>query len=153
MRAQDTRLLKLRHLHTGERIDVVYYRDGDYDPAALEKLNHFLRDHRDGSVREIDPAVLDYLHDLCERLGMTKRVSIVSGYRSPKTNALLRSKSSGVAKRSLHMQGKALDIRIPDHRVKSVAKAAIKPRRGGGGSYSRSNFVHIDSGRVRSWGA
>lgn len=151
--AHDTRKLKLRHLHTGERIDVTYFRNGRYDPEALRTLNHYLRDHRDGTTHQIDPRVLDYLHDLTERLGVNRRIDIVCGYRSPKTNALLRAKSTGVAKRSLHMQGMALDIRVPGLRVKTVAKAAAAMNRGGVGSYSRSNFVHIDCGAVRSWGA
>ncbi|MDF1791108.1 MAG: DUF882 domain-containing protein [Thalassobaculaceae bacterium] len=150
--AHDTRKLKLRHLHTGERIDVTYFRNGRYDPEALRKLNHYLRDHRDGTIHQIDPRVLDYLHDLSDRLGVSKRIDIVCGYRSPKTNALLRANSTGVAKRSLHMQGMALDIRMPGLRVKTVAKAAITMNRGGVGSYSRSNFVHIDCGRARHWG-
>lgn len=151
--AHDTRSLRLRHLHTGERIDVVYCRNGRYTPDALAEIDRFLRDHRDGTVHRIDPRVLDYLHDLSNRLGVTGRIDIVSGYRSPKTNALLRAKSPGVAKRSLHMKGMALDIRIPGIRVKTVAKAAIAMKRGGVGSYSRSNFVHIDCGSPRNWGA
>lgn len=152
VKAHDTRELKLRHLHTGERIAITYFSDGDYDPDALETLNHYLRDHRDGTVYPIDPRVLDFLHDLSATLGVTKRIDIVCGYRSPKSNALLRSRSPGVAKRSLHMHGKALDIRVPGMKVKKVAKAALALKRGGVGTYSRSNFVHIDTGRVRSWG-
>lgn len=152
VRAHDTRTLKLRHLHTGERLDITYFRNGAYDRDALDRLNHYLRDHRDGTVHRIDPGVIDFLHDLTEKLDVGKRIDIVCGYRSPRTNALLRAKSSGVAKRSLHMQGKALDIRVPGRRVRTVAKAAQSLRRGGVGSYSRSNFVHIDTGQVRSWG-
>lgn len=151
--AHDTRRLKLRHLHTGERVDITYFRNGRYDPEALRKLNHHLRDHRDGTVHQIDSRVLDYLHDLSDRLGVTSRIDIVCGYRSPKTNAILRAKTAGVAKRSLHMEGMALDIRIPGLRVKTIAKAAIAMKRGGVGSYSRSNFVHIDCGSPRTWGA
>lgn len=148
-----TRRLALRHLHTGETIDVRYLVNGQYDAAALRRLDQFLRDHRDGTVHRIDPKVLDFLHDLTRRLQVPGPVGIVCGYRSPRTNAMLRAKSAGVAKRSLHMEGKAIDIRVPGRSVKAVAKAAMSLRRGGVGRYSRSNFVHIDSGRVRAWGA
>jgi uncharacterized protein YcbK (DUF882 family) len=147
------RRLALRHLHTGETVDIVYSTANRYDPAALGKLNRFLRDHRDGSVHEIDPVVLDFLYDLSRRLQVTGPIDIVCGYRSQRSNALLRARSSGVAKRSLHLEGKALDIRVPGRSVKSVARAALALNRGGVGRYSKSNFVHIDSGRVRTWGA
>jgi uncharacterized protein YcbK (DUF882 family) len=151
--AHDTRKLKIEHLHTDERLDITYFRNGRYDTEALRKLSYCLRDHRDGTVHAIDPRVLDYLHDLSVKLGITQRIGIVCGYRSPKTNALLRASSNGVAKRSLHMQGMALDIRIPGMRVSTIGKAAIAMNRGGVGLYSRSNFVHIDCGDPRTWGA
>lgn len=146
------RRLALRHLHTGETVDIVYSNANRYDPEALSELNRFLRDHRDGSVHEIDPVVLDFLYDLSRRLQVTGPIDIVCGYRSQRSNALLQARSSGVAKRSLHLEGKALDIRVPGRSVKSVARAALALNRGGVGSYSKSNFVHIDSGRVRAWG-
>lgn len=153
VKAHDKRRLKLRHLHTGELLDLVYFKNGKYDAEALTTLSHYLRDHHDGTVHPIDPAVLDYLHDLSVKLGLTRRIGIVCGYRSPQTNAMLRAKSTGVAKRSLHMEGRAIDIRIPGMKVKTVAKVARSMKRGGVGSYSRSNFVHIDSGKPRTWGA
>ncbi|WP_038012959.1 DUF882 domain-containing protein [Thalassobaculum salexigens] len=151
--AHDTRKLKIEHLHTDERLDITYFRNGRYDTEALRKINYCLRDHRDGTVHAIDTRVLDYLHDLTFRLDITQRIGIVCGYRSPKTNEALRANSSGVAKRSLHMQGMALDIRVPGLRVSTIAKAAIAMNRGGVGLYSRSNFVHIDCGEARTWGA
>ena len=152
--AHDTRKLKIEHLHTDERLDITYFRNGRYDTEALRKISHLLRDHHDGSVHAIDPRVLDYLHDLTVRLGITnQRIGIVCGYRSPKTNEALRASTSGVAKRSLHMQGMALDIRVPGMRVSTVGKAALAMNRGGVGLYSRSNFVHIDCGTPRTWGA
>lgn len=147
------RRLAMRNLHTGETLTVTYSTAGRYDAAALRRVDHFMRDHRDHSEHRIDPAVLDFLHDLVGRLKVTKPIGIVCGYRSPKTNALLRAKSSGVAKRSLHMEGRAIDIRVPGRTVKAVSKHAIAMRRGGVGRYTRSNFVHIDSGRVRTWGS
>lgn len=147
------RRLNLRHLHTGEVVDIVYHQNGRYLPEALAKMNRFLRDHRDGSVHPIEVEVLDFLHDLTVELGITERVGIVCGYRSPRSNALLRANSSGVAKRSLHLQGMAIDIRVPGKRVKTVAEAAMDLRLGGVGRYTRSNFVHIDCGRFRTWGA
>jgi len=147
------RRLRLKHLHTRESIDLVYHDGIRYLPKALAQLDRFLRDHRDGTIKPIDPLVLDFLHDLTRTLGFTKPVHIVCGYRSPKSNALLRAKSSGVAKKSLHLQGRALDIRMPGSAPLKVADAARKLNRGGVGLYTRSNFVHIDSGRCRTWGA
>lgn len=147
------RRLRLKHLHTGEMIDVAYHRNGRYLPDAAATLNRFLRDHRDNSIHAIDARLLDFLHDLTVELGATGRIGIVCGYRSPRSNAYLRARSSGVAKRSLHLQGMALDIRVPGMRVATVAEAALDLRRGGVGRYTRSNFVHIDTGRFRTWGA
>ena len=147
------RRLKLRHLHTGETIDIVYNRNGRYLPDAQVALNRFLRDHRDNTVHRIDARLFDFLHDLNAELGITGRVDIICGYRSPKSNEYLRAKSSGVARRSLHLEGMAVDIRVPGMRVATVAEAALDIRRGGVGKYTRSNFVHIDTGRFRTWGA
>ena len=151
--AHDTRKLKIEHLHTDERLDITYFRNGRYDTEALRKISYLLRDHHDGTVHAIDPRVLDYLHDLSSRLGITQRIGIICGYRSPRTNEALRASSSGVAKRSLHMQGMALDIRVQGLRPATIAKTAIAMNRGGVGVYSRSNFVHIDCGDPRTWGA
>jgi uncharacterized protein YcbK (DUF882 family) len=147
------RRLKLRHLHTGERIDIAYAHGERYDHGALAEINHFLRDHRDDTVHPIDPEVIDFLHALAHRLKVDKPIQIICGYRSPKSNALLRARSTGVAKRSLHLEGRAIDIRVPGRSVKAVARAALSLRRGGVGKYTKSNFVHIDCGRFRTWGA
>lgn len=147
------RRLTLEHLHSGEAIDIVYHQNGRYVPSALYDLNRFLRDHRDGTVHPIDVDVLDYLHAVAAKLGTRAPIGIVCGYRSERSNELLRARSSGVARRSLHMDGMALDIRIPGQRVRKVAEAALSLQRGGVGIYTGSNFVHIDSGAVRTWGA
>ncbi len=147
------RRLNLKHLHTGETVDIAYYRNGRYIPQTLATLNRFLRDHRDNSVHAIDPALLDFLHDLTLELRVAGPVGIVCGYRSPRSNEFLRARSSGVARHSLHLEGMAVDIRVPGKRVATVAEAALDMRCGGVGKYTGSNFVHIDTGRFRSWGA
>ena len=111
------RRLSLEHLHTGETIDVVYHQNGRYVPSALYDLNRFLRDHRDGTMHPIDVDVLDYLHDLTAELGTRERIGIVCGYRSHRSNEYLRASSAGVAKHSLHMDGMALDIRVPGREI------------------------------------
>lgn len=146
------RRLKLRHMHTRETIDVVYVDHNRYLPEALTRLDHFLRDHRDGTEHVIDPALLDFLHDLSRDLQVRKPIRIVCGFRSKRSNDLLRARSSGVAKRSLHMEGRALDIRLSGRSVDEIARTALAMQRGGVGRYTRSNFVHIDTGRVRTWG-
>lgn len=147
------RRLNLKHLHTGETFNDVYYRNGRYIPRTLNAMNRFLRDHRDNSIHRIDTRLLDFLHDLTGELSCSEPIGIICGYRSPKSNAFLRARSSGVAKRSLHLEGMALDIRVPGTRVRTVAEAALDLRRGGVGKYTGSNFVHIDSGKYRTWGA
>ena len=144
------RPLSFYHTHTGERFKLEYSCDGS-PPAALEELNHFLRDFRTGDVFPIDPALLDILNAIRQKSGSTGVIEIISGYRSPKTNKLLRSKSSGVAPKSLHMKGKALDIRLTDLNTKDLRNIAVSLRRGGVGYYAKSDFVHIDTGRVRTW--
>lgn len=146
------RSLSLLNTHTGERIkSVVYWEKGIYIPDALKDINYILRDHRVDEVHSIDPITLDLMAAISRKLGASRPFEIVSGYRSPKTNALLARKSSGVAKKSYHMQGKAVDLRLPGVPLKTVRKAALNLRMGGVGYYPKSNFVHIDSGRVRSW--
>lgn len=144
--------LHLVHLHTGEHLDVTYRVGDQYVPSALQALNHFLRDHRTGDVHEYDPRVFDVLSDLTRRVGHNE-IDIVCGYRTPWSNAFLRgrSASSGVAEHSLHMQAKAIDIRIPGVSAWNLRQAALSLGEGGVGYYSRSNFVHVDVGRVRHW--
>jgi uncharacterized protein YcbK (DUF882 family) len=138
------------HTHTGERFKIDYTCNG-CSPTDLAKLNNFLRDFRTGEVFRIDPALLDILYGIQQKSGNTGVIEIISGYRSPKTNNRLRSKSNGVAKKSLHMKGKALDIRLADFKTKDLCDVAISLRQGGVGYYAKSDFVHIDTGRVRTW--
>jgi uncharacterized protein YcbK (DUF882 family) len=144
--------LKLYHTHTGERIDVVYRRGGSYVPAALSALDNFLRDHRTGDIHHFDPRLFDLLSDLTLAVGRTEaEINIICGYRTPWSNEYLRRHTSGVARSSLHMQAEAIDIRLPGAKTSDLRRAAIALHRGGVGYYSRSDFVHVDLGRVRYW--
>ncbi|GAA0569103.1 DUF882 domain-containing protein [Caenispirillum bisanense] len=144
--------LRFNNLHTGETLDVTYREKGTYLPDALSEMNRILRDHRTGDVHEIDPALFDILVDLSRAVDKPKGTfNIISGYRSPKTNAMLASASGGVAKRSLHMDGMAIDISMDGAGLKHLRDAAIGLQRGGVGFYPKSGFVHVDTGRVRSW--
>ena len=148
------RVLSFFNTHTGERLTTAYCCRGEYQPAALESINHILRDFRAGEIRDIDPKLLDLLHDLAGRLESDEPFHIISGYRSPTTNAILRARggsSSGVASGSLHMVGKAIDIRVPRVRLDHLRAAARSLQRGGVGYYPASDFVHVDTGRVRFW--
>lgn len=148
------RILSLHHLHTDERISVEYRVANHYKRDALHKLNQFLRDFRTGDHAVMDPRLFDLLFDINRRLGNPEGVvEVVSAYRSPKTNAMLRRTSRRVAKNSLHMTGKALDIRLADTSTRRVHDSAVSLSRGGVGFYPRSNFVHVDTGSVRRWGA
>jgi uncharacterized protein YcbK (DUF882 family) len=149
------RTLSLHHLHTDERLTLTYRVGDNYQRSALQRLNHFLRDFRSGDTVAIDPRLYDLLYDVQTRLGGGDPVSyeIVSAYRSPATNAMLSRTSSGVARKSLHMSGKALDIRLADAPTRYVRDAAVSLARGGVGYYPKSDFVHLDTGRVRRWGA
>jgi uncharacterized protein YcbK (DUF882 family) len=144
--------LKFYHLHTGERLDIIY-REGDrYLPAALDRLDHYLRDHRTGDVRHYDPRLFDLLHDLTAKLGKPDaEIDVVCGYRTPWSNEFLRRHGHGVAEKSLHMQAMAIDIRLPGVRTADLRDAALSLRRGGVGYYAESGFVHVDVGRVRRW--
>ena len=145
------RTLGLVNTHTNEKIMAAYWRDGIYDKGALKDINYVLRDHRSGDVARMDPNLLDLLVELHRRTGSTKAFQVISGYRSPKTNALLASASGGVAKRSLHMDAKAIDIRLHDVALSDLRQAALGMQAGGVGYYKKSNFVHVDTGRVRHW--
>jgi uncharacterized protein YcbK (DUF882 family) len=148
--AEAERSLSFRHTHTGEALDIVYHRHGDYDSDALRQIDYLLRDFRSDQVHEIDTELLDLLHELQSSLG-GGTYEVVSGYRSPGTNALLRSKSPGVARRSLHMQGRAVDARLTGVELASLRRAALELERGGVGYYPASDFVHLDTGRFRIW--
>jgi uncharacterized protein YcbK (DUF882 family) len=148
----DQRRLRMVHTHTDEKIDVVYYRNGEYLPGALGRLDHFLRDHRTGDVHETDPAVLDVLWELARAVDNPDgEYQIICGYRSPATNEMLRGRSSGVAKRSQHVLGKAIDVRLTGTEIAKLHQAALALKRGGVGYYKKSDFVHVDTGRVRRW--
>lgn len=146
------RSLSLLNTHTGEHLKgVVYWDRGRYLPDALGHLNHVLRDHRTDEVHPIDPITLDLMAAISRKVGAVQPFEIISGYRSPQTNQRLRGETPGVAKNSFHMQGKAVDLRLPGIPLKTVRKAALELRMGGVGYYPKSDFVHIDSGHVRSW--
>jgi uncharacterized protein YcbK (DUF882 family) len=149
--AASERCLALCNLHTGERINQPYWMAGNYLPESLSAINRVLRDHRSGEVYPIDPGLLDLLSALQQRVGSHQGYEVISGYRSPATNAMLHNASSGVATRSLHMQGKAIDIRLPGTALKTLHAAARQMKSGGVGLYTASNFIHVDTGRVRYW--
>lgn len=149
--AAKPRSISLLNLHTKEEFDGIFWSDGRHQSNALEQLNHVLRDHRTDDVYPIDPDLLDVLHDLHARLHTGEPFHVVSGYRSPKTNAGLRTKSSGVARKSFHMKGMAIDIRVPGVDTAALTKAARAMRAGGVGYYRKSGFIHLDIGPVRNW--
>ena len=143
--------MPLRNLWTGERRDLVYWRDGTYDRHALGAYSYLMRDRRNGEVEPIFYGVLDQLFFLWKALGRPARIDLVSGYRSGRTNAWLRANSAGVARSSLHTIGMAADVRVPGLAAEAVWRAAVDMRRGGAGLYPASGFVHLDVGPVRSW--
>lgn len=144
--------LRLYHLHTGEHIDVVYRVGNRYLPDAVAQLDHFLRDHRTGDVKDYDVKEFDLLHDLMNRLGHPDgQIDIVCGYRTPWSNNYLREHGHGVALHSQHMEAKAIDIRIPGIPTAQVRDAALDLHRGGVGYYAQSDFVHVDVGPMRRW--
>jgi uncharacterized protein YcbK (DUF882 family) len=145
------RALSFYNTHTGERVTATYWSHGRYLSDGLHEINFVLRDFRSGDVIDMNRDLLDLLYTLHEQVGAKKPFHLISGYRSPKTNAMLRSKSSGVAKRSLHMDGKATDIRLPGVKLVDLRRAALGLKAGGVGYYPRSNFIHVDVGRVRAW--
>ena len=152
--AKRERTLSFFHTHTGERLKVAYCCNGEYQPEALAQLNHLLRDFRVNEERAIDPQLFDLLHELGGTLETDQPFHIISGYRSPKTNLMLRERGgahTGVASSSLHMVGKAMDIRVPGVKLDHLRTAAASLKLGGVGFYPSSNFVHVDTGRVRYW--
>lgn len=147
------RSLSFLHLHTGERLKTVYYADGRYLPAALKQINHLLRDYRVNEEKPVSPDLLDLLFALDRHLDTGEPFEVLSGYRSAETNAMLSQRTRGVAKHSLHMEAKAIDIRVPGIRTSDIAQVARGLQSGGVGYYPRRNFVHVDVGDVRTWTA
>jgi uncharacterized protein YcbK (DUF882 family) len=143
--------LELTNTHTGEVAKATFRDANGYVDEALKKFQHVLRDHRANEEHEMDPVLFDQLSDLAKAAKREPRYEIISGYRSPNTNAMLHSKSKGVSERSLHMQGRATDVRLKDFSCAELRDLALAARRGGVGYYEKSNFVHIDTGRVRTW--
>jgi uncharacterized protein YcbK (DUF882 family) len=144
--------LRLFNTHTNERIDIVFKRGDDYVPGALDKLDYFLRDHNTNEVRHFDPRLYDILADLTASVGHPGgEIDIVCGYRAPETNAALRAHTNGVAMHSLHIQAKAIDLRMPGVNTLKLRRAALAMARGGVGYYPHSDFIHVDTGRVTQW--
>ncbi len=133
-------------------MDTIYWIEGEYIAEAVQEISTFMRDWRSNDIKSIDTRTVDIMTAAHNLMGTTEPYTLLSGYRSPKTNAMLRSRSSGVAKHSLHLNGQAADLRLGSRSVGQMSKAAIACRAGGVGRYSRSNFVHMDCGAVRSWG-
>jgi uncharacterized protein YcbK (DUF882 family) len=152
-KAGDFRKISMYSGRTGESVDAVYWIDGDYIPEALKEISHFMRDSRTGQVKQIDVRTIDIMAASHNLLEAGEPYMMLSGYRTPGTNALLRSRSRQVAKNSLHMLGQAADLRLKSRSVSQMARAALACNAGGVGKYSRSNFVHMDCGDVRTWGA
>jgi uncharacterized protein YcbK (DUF882 family) len=151
IRRQPERALHLYNTHTGESLKTVYWGNGRYQSRAIAQISRLLRDHRSGTVHAIDPHLLDLIAAVQNRVGAKGAVHVISGYRSPTTNAMMAQYSDGVATHSMHTKGKAVDIRMPGHAVPHVGRAARSLRGGGVGLYPESDFVHIDTGPIRLW--
>lgn len=147
----DERRLSFYHTHTRETLDITYTVNGEYTDSALTEINEFLSDFRTGDVEVVDPELLDLIHDVRASLRSGGTFEVVSAYRSPKTNEMLRARSGGVARSSQHVLGKAIDVRLRGVETDRLRDAALDLQRGGVGYYQQSDFVHIDTGRVRRW--
>ena len=145
------RTLRLYNTHTGESLRSVFWAEGQFIPDALKDINKLLRDHRNDKIAEMDPKLIVLLNDVSDKFGDNQVLHIISGYRSPESNAKLAAASNGVAKHSMHMDGKAIDIRMPGKNLAQLHKAAMSMKAGGVGYYPDSQFVHMDTGRVRYW--
>ncbi|CUJ95219.1 DUF882 domain-containing protein [Shimia thalassica] len=148
----DIRRIRMYSGRTGERLDTIYWIEGQYIKDAVKEINLFMRDWRTDGVKSIDLRTVDIMAASHNLLDVNEPYTLLSGYRSPQTNAMLRSRSRGVAKNSLHMKGQAADLRLSSRSVGQMARAASACAAGGVGRYSRSNFVHMDCGVVRTWG-
>jgi len=147
----DARTLSFYHTHTGDSLEVTYYENGGYLESGLGELNSFLADWRNGRQQDIDPELMDILWDIQLKARHRETFEVISAYRSPETNAMLRSRSNGVAKNSQHVPGKAIDVRLRGMETTRLRDTALQLKRGGVGYYSKSDFVHVDTGRVRRW--
>ncbi len=145
------RRIKFQHAHTLERLDIVYFEAGQYLPDALASVNHLLRDFRTGEQQAMDPRLLDALSFFLAQVDYRGALEVISGFRSPATNNMLRRNTNGVAERSYHMLGKAIDVRLTSLATAKLRDAAVATKVGGVGYYPKSNFVHIDTGPVRTW--
>lgn len=143
--------LRLLNIHTGERLTATYYENGRLVPDALVEINRILRDHRTNKIKAIDTDLLDFMCSLAQRVNSQEPFHIISGYRTPETNEKLRRRSSGVARRSYHLKGKAVDLKLPGVTTANLRAAALGERSGGVGYYPHSGFVHVDTGPFRSW--
>lgn len=150
--AGDVRRLRMYNGRTGENLDTIYWIEGKYIKDAVKEINYFMRDWRQDSTKAMDIRNFDIMTAAHNLMDVTEPFMLLSGYRSPKTNAMLRSRSRGVAKNSLHMKGQAADLRLKSRSVNQIFKAGMSCGGGGVGKYSSSNFVHFDCGQVRSWG-
>ncbi len=148
---EGARAIAFHNLHTGENLAATYWAGGNYVPTALSDINHILRDFRTGDVAAIDHRLLDLLYQLRLRMESDEPFHVISGYRSPKTNSKLADQNNGVAKKSLHMKGMAIDVRLPGRQLDGLRQAAIALELGGVGYYPKSDFIHVDVGRVRYW--
>ena len=150
--AGDIRSIYMYSGRTGESVNTIYWIEGDYIAEALREVNLFMRDWRNSETIRIDTRTIDIMSAAHRLVGASNPYMLLSGYRSPQTNAMLRRQNSGVARNSLHMKGQAADLRLQGHSVSQIARAAASCRAGGVGRYSGSNFVHMDCGQVRTWG-
>lgn len=151
--AGDVRRIRMYSGRTGETMNTIYWIEGEYIPEALNEITYFMRDWRSDKTKDIDPRTLDIAAAAHRLLDVSEPYMLLSGYRTPQTNAMLRSSSRGVAKNSLHMRGQAADLRLRSRSVSQIYRAASACEAGGVGKYSRSNFVHMDCGPIRTWGA
>ena len=145
------RALRLYNTHTGESLRSIFWAEGQFVPDALKDINKLLRDHRSNTIAEMDPKLLTLLNRVSDKFGSSDVLHVISGYRSPETNRKLAAASGGVARHSMHLEGKAIDIRLPGRDLEQLHKAALAVRGGGVGYYPKSQFVHMDTGRVRTW--
>jgi uncharacterized protein YcbK (DUF882 family) len=144
-------VLSLYNIHTGEAMRACYRNAGKLIPGAIQRINHIMRDYRTGEIKPVDPKLLDLLHHIVTVVNPRAPISIISGYRSPRTNAALRKITKGVARKSLHMEGRAIDIRIPGYQTSAIRQLAVRLKSGGVGYYPKSDFIHLDTGPVKTW--